>query len=657
MGRERARWRAARARRSRAAAAPRPAPRRSVTCASAAGGGEAAGGLVERARVEVAGEHRAAPERDPGLGEQPRAAADVERRPAGQVVDQLQAHRRRGVVAGAEALAGRLQQLAHARRARARGRGCAGTSRPASPAGGSGQPGTSARARTGRGQAASAGAGELGGAARRADQALAGAQRTGCSGQSAAKARGDRRVAVAVDEQPGGQGRGRANLRRPWPSPHPADLVARAPRPPSRRWPPWTSTRAWRGCARARGRPGGGAATGSSTPPWPRRASRGASRGASWPRRSACWTPCPRLAEAIRPGRRAGRRRGRRAWSGRPTGWCSAGTRPTRRSGCRPWSPPRRWSAGNAVVCRPSSRVRRTTGLVLEALAGRLARGRAGGGRPARAGGRAAGLGPRRPGRWSPTPRARPASATWPVSGAPTRPARRLRPYIPEGSGNDAHDRAAGRRPRRRRGRRGARRLRQRRPAVHVGQADDRRGRGLGGLRARAWSARSRPWWSATPTTSAPTSARSPRGRPAPAPARPSPRRWRPAAGAGGRRRARRRTSRPRWCGCRATPSGSRSGARRASPRCAGWWWPTTPPRRWRWPTTAPTRSGRRSSGPGEEVVGAACARRACWSTRARSTRTPTWWWAGWATRASPGRGPKIEQMVWARRVHRAGGC
>ena len=29
-----------------------------------------------------------------------------------------------------------------------------------------------------------------------------------------------------------------------------------------------------------------------------------------------------------------------------------------------------------------------------------------------------------------------------------------------------------------------------------------------------------------------------------------------------------------------------------------------------------------------------ACARRAWWSTRARSTRTRTWWWAGWGSRA-----------------------
>ena len=94
--------------------------------------------------------------------------------------------------------------------------------------------------------------------------------------------------------------------------------------------------------------------------------------------------------------------------------------------------------AGNAVVCRPSSRVRRTTGLVLEALAGAWPEGRGRGGRPARA---------RRPSRWSGTRAcslvvAHASSATCKrhlaglgrayAAGAP------LRPYIPEGSGNDA---------------------------------------------------------------------------------------------------------------------------------------------------------------------------------------------------------------------------
>ena len=38
------------------------------------------------------------------------------------------------------------------------------------------------------------------------------------------------------------------------------------------------------------------------------------------------------------------RSRVRRPWSGSPMEWCSAGTRPTRRCGCRHWSPARPWS-------------------------------------------------------------------------------------------------------------------------------------------------------------------------------------------------------------------------------------------------------------------------------------------------------------------------
>ena len=94
-------------------------------------------------------------------------------------------------------------------------------------------------------------------------------------------------------------------------------------------------------------------------------------------------------------------------------------------------------AGGNAVLARPSSRARRTGALVLEALGCGLARRGDRARRPARPRGRAAGLGPQRPRRRRPRlDRHLQAPARRPGGGL--RAGARLRPYIAEGSGNDA---------------------------------------------------------------------------------------------------------------------------------------------------------------------------------------------------------------------------
>ena len=362
----------------------------------------------------------------------------------------------------------------------------------------------------------------------------------------------------------------------------------------------------------------------------------------------------PDLAEAIRP-------RPVPAVSGhdapgvaRPTGWCSAGTRPTRRSGCRRSWPPRRsplatpWSAGPprgcavpAAWCSPRSPARgpRTRSWWPTCRAPRPSRS----------------SGTRACGRSWPTPRARPASATWPASGGPTPPARPCAPTSPRARATTrwSCSRApTSRRPRRR----GARRLRQRGPAVHVGQADHRRAPRSGRTSPRSSRPPSRRWWSATPRIRAPTSARSPRARRAPAPGRRSPRRSRAGGevlvGAG-------------EVGAHFTPTVVR--LQRAALGVALWREESFAPLRGlvvaddaadalALANDTPYALGAAVFGPGRRRSWRACAPRACWSTRARSTRTPTWWSGGVGDSGLAGARPKIEQMVWARRVHRAGG-
>ena len=558
----------------------------------------------------------------------------------------------------AEALAGGLDQLAHPGRG-----GQVGGAAPV-PAGqhGRGRVGPAraprARARAGRGQAASAGGrrARARSAARRPAPRRSRAHRL--ERRQRGQGGGDRRRRGADEEA---RGQGAAPLA--WP------LVARhRPRParraaggrPAARSPPCPSTSAWRAsrahapALAARGRAVVDAAVARGGPAAalrPARAGLGA-RPAGRPARAGRGDPPAPGARglgddaagvgALRGGARLAR--GQLAGLGADPGRRLGPGRPATPSSARPSS---RARAHHRPACsRPSP--------------GAWPEGARGGGRPARA---------RRPSRWSGTPGSHAV-----VAHASTRTCKRhlaglgrayaagapLRPYIPEGSGNDAMVVLAGRRPRRgRRGRR-PRRLRQRRPAVHGGEAD------------RSWSAAV--WEAFRPRLAAavaalrggrprrrraPTSPRSPRARPAPGPAPRWPRRWRAGGevlvGEGERRRA---TSPPTVVLLPRAALGRGALARGELRPPAR---PGRGRRRRRGPGAGqrhPLRaSGRRSSAPARRRWWAACARRGCWWTRARSTRTPTWWSAGWATSGLAGARPKIEQLVWARRVHRAGGA
>ena len=145
----------------------------------------------------------------------------------------------------------------------------------------------------------------------------------------------------------------------------------------------------------------------------------------------------PDLAEAIRPVAVPATLGVDRSSSGRPTGWCSAGMRPTRRCGCRPSSPPRPSSPATRSSAGPPRACAARPGLVLDALRGAW---------PADAVVVADLPGPEaEPLVWDPGVGlvvAHASSATCKrhlaglgrayAEGAP------LRPYIPEGSGNDA---------------------------------------------------------------------------------------------------------------------------------------------------------------------------------------------------------------------------
>ena len=109
------------------AASARRAASRSVTPACQASRRDAARGLVEGTRVEVAASTGPRPARLCPC-QQLRAAAGIERRPGGQGLDALQAHRRGGV--GSRPKPRRAPDELRARRpARARGPGCAGGAR------------------------------------------------------------------------------------------------------------------------------------------------------------------------------------------------------------------------------------------------------------------------------------------------------------------------------------------------------------------------------------------------------------------------------------------------------------------------------------------------------------------------------------------------
>ena len=215
------RWRAAPARRSPRRRAPRAAPGAGRP-ARQARRRQAARGLVEGARVEIAGDHRPAPQARPGLGQQARAAAGVERRPGRQGLERLQAHRRGGVARRAEALAGGLHQLAHARPGRAAWAGLRRYQPATMRAGGSGQPGTSASGAVGEGAGAPAPArpARAPPAARRPGPPRR--SRTGCRAQRPGKAAVSAALVAASTSRPAGSA-GR-----------PVKLRARGPPPPPR---------------------------------------------------------------------------------------------------------------------------------------------------------------------------------------------------------------------------------------------------------------------------------------------------------------------------------------------------------------------------------------------------------------------------------------
>ena len=329
---------------------------------------------------------QAGPARAPGApkpGPAARAAAGVEGRPGRQGLDGLQAHGRGGVGGGAEALARGLHERAP-RRGRGRGPGCAGTSRPAS-------------GRVGRASPARAPGGGGGGGRPPAPGPPA---RGGPRGADQAAGRPPHRLQGAEGREGGGERGSSPSTSRPGEA-RPVRLGRRGvPRTLGARRP------------RRGGPAGGGGAVARRAPGAPRplaggpgaagpaivdravaEVGRAASPGASSSRRWRCSTPCPPWPRRSGPGR-CRRPRGRRCWSGRPMGWCSAGTRPTRRCGFRPWSPPRPSPPATPSWRALLAGARRGAGArgPRRALAGRRDRAR----RTARPRGRAAGLGPGR---------------------------------------------------------------------------------------------------------------------------------------------------------------------------------------------------------------------------------------------------------------------
>ena len=243
---------------------------------------------------------------------------------------------------------------------------CAGLRRyqPATiAAGGSGHPGTVSSTRIGRGQRPSAGRASSG-ALRGAQTKPAGSIRTGCRGQSAAKA-----PAMAAGPPSTISPGGRAAASLTWPVvalTEPSDRVRRAARAQSQVAVLDLDERLAR-CARSRAALAAVADAVVDS----------AVAEAGQPRRFArreiesalgLLDALPSLAEAIRPSivpSVSGSTRLEWVPYGVVLGWHAANS-PV-------WVPTvvaaSALAAGNAVVCRPSSRVRRTTALVLEAVA------------------------------------------------------------------------------------------------------------------------------------------------------------------------------------------------------------------------------------------------------------------------------------------------
>ena len=297
---------------------------------------------------------------------------------------------------------------------------------------------------------------------------------------------------------------------------------------------------------------------------------------------------------------------------------------------------------GNAVVARPSRRTAATTARVLEALAGPW---------PAGAVGRLE-LPPAQAEALIAHPGVHAVVAHASTATVKRHLARLGAAYAAGAPASALHSRGLGQRRaggagRRRpgpggRGRR-ARRLRQRRAALHGGQAPGGRGRGLAGFSSRAWPRRSRALRVGDPEDEATDVAPLPEG-PARARARAA---LAEALALGGEVVVGQGERGPLFTPTVVLlPPPARAGALWREESFAplrGLALAADPDEALALANEGPYGLGAAVFGPagrGTEAVVAGCARRAWWSTRARSTRTRTWWWAGWGSPGSAARGP-----------------
>ena len=523
-------------------------------------------------------------------------------------------------------------------------------------AGGSGQPGTSARGRAGKGHAASAARGGLGRAARRADHHVVLAahrlQRAEVRRRHAA-----RRVPGDRHEPARGQHGGLARLGRR--GPH---RPLRAGRP--RRRGPAPGRR-----ARPRRAPGALRAThATALAAAGTRSSTQAVAEVGQPRRFAA----RELELGARPARRPAR-----PGRGDPRRGGPGGLRDDDVLEWAPYGVVLGWHAANSPVWVPTlvaaSALVGGNAVLGPALLARAAHHRAG------ARGARAGLARRTRSRWSTCRAPRPsrwsgtrASTPWSLTPRPRTCKRqlaglgrayaagaRLRPYIPEGSGNDAMivlagaDLDAAAEAAALGGFANGGQLCMAAKRIIVERA------AWEGFRARAWCAAVAALRLGDPDDPATDVAPLRRGRVPAAEARDGARRG--PGGAAGRCWWARASAGPYFTptvvrpAARGASGRSPSGARRPSRRCAAWSWPRTPRTPWRSPTTPPSRSARRSSAPARRSC-RACARRGCSLNEGPLYQDAHFVVGGVGDSGVSGARPKIEQLVWARRVHRAAG-